>query len=107
MSNWIDKIYNFFDRSFGEKPKIVNPNPKTYKIWEHRGWGNSIFWFDFENKVLSGHLTPMIEVGDYILSKNRGNGTVFKYEIIKVDRMKDPIDMFFADAVYIGVEDVK
>lgn len=74
---------------------------RIYKNENHQSWGNHIFFFDFERRRISGHLTPLPEVGDewHVTMKS---GNTMRYEIFSVEPCRDPRDMFFGMVKEIG-----
>lgn len=83
------------------KAKSQNYNPYTFKVWEHRGWGDRIS-INRVNKDgtfdIDGHLPRKPVVGDFIIyntqAGNQGKGVVYS-----VKYPGDPPDMFFAVVV--------
>lgn len=67
----------------------------TYLMWEHSGWGNSIFWIDWDKRKIGGFLSNLPKKGD-ILQCEMESGKIaqFKFELVEV--MDDPKDQFFA-----------
>ena len=80
---------------------------KTIDMADHKGWGNSIYWLDYEKRELTGHLTPKPEIGDKVICEMKSSNQFkhFKiYIVIKVKDLDDPPDQFFAtvnDSGYI------
>jgi hypothetical protein len=71
---------------------------------DHNGWGNRVDWCDFETRRVDGHMTPIPEVGDRIISKME-SGKRGVFEIISVKRGYNTTDQFFATVKDIGLED--
>ena len=67
---------------------------KVWKMWEHEGWGDDIDFWDYERREITGHLTPMIRVGDMVHCK-MNSGRIACYEVMSVDKKDNPPDMFF------------
>ena len=83
--------------------KAKNPNPRIYKVWEHKGWGDRISVRCVNQNgtfEIYGHLTPKPIEGDYIIyecqSGKKGKGIV-----IRTKYPGDPLDMFFATVLPI------
>ena len=80
---------------------------KIIDMADHKGWGNSIYWLDYEKRELTGHLTPVPEIGDEIICEVKSLNKLknFKiYIVVKVKDFDDPPDQFFAtvkDSGYI------
>jgi len=87
---------SLFGRLFGspKERKIIN-------LWEHKGWGNSIYFFDWEKRKLVGWLTPIPQKGDEVRERMK-SGKIARFEIIKVEPCYDPVDMFFVYVKDIG-----
>lgn len=74
---------------------------KIIKKWEHQGWGNCINFTTDECTEIEGWLTPRPNNGDELQVKMK-SGKIGRYEIIDIDYMSDPRDMFFANLKPIG-----
>ena len=84
----------------GKYLKFAVSTGRIINLWEHNGWGNSIYFFDWKDRELAGHMTPRPSVGDEVRAKlKQGIG---RFRIISVDYKKDPPDMFFAKVKDIG-----
>lgn len=69
--------------------------PRIISMWEHSGWGDSIYFTDWNKRRVAGHLTPTPKEGDILRSKmESGKIAYFKFE--KVNVMLNPRDQFFA-----------
>lgn len=80
---------------------------KIWKIWEHDCWGDSIFFIDYDKRRISGHVTPMIQVGDEIQSRMT-SGKIARFEVDNLKVCTDPSDQFFATVIDKGyVEEEK
>lgn len=73
----------------------------VWRMWEHSGWGDSVSFWDFEKRRITGHLTPRPRVGDEVQAKMQ-SGKIGRFEIQEVDYMLDPKDMFFATVKDVG-----
>lgn len=69
-------------------------------------WGNRIKFRDFENRTVTGWITPHIEDGD-LFGYQMQSGRIAVFRLINVDNQDNPSDMFFADAIDIGVLDTE
>jgi len=78
-----------------EECHIQNVAPSTFSLWEHRGWGDSINWQDWEKRSLYGLMTPKPKVRDILRAKME-SGKIARFEFTEVREMADPKDMFFA-----------
>ncbi len=76
---------------------------RIIRMEDHTGWGNHIGWFDFDSRRVDGHMSPIPEVGDYIIAKMQ-SGKRGVFEIIQVKWCVDPHDQFFATVKDIGYE---
>ena len=70
------------------KNRIIN-------LWEHKGWGDSIYWLDYDRRSLTGHLRPTPIEGDEIRSKME-SGKIGRFILKEVKRCVNPSDQFFA-----------
>ena len=82
--------------------KLLNPAlrvgdvmPRIISMWEHSCWGNSIYFTDWDNRRVTGHLTPTPKEGDILRCKMK-SGKIARFKFKKVDVMSDPRDQFFA-----------
>ena len=90
------KINNFnkiTEKRLGEQPKRV------YKKWEHAGWGNVINWEGYPR--ISGCLPRRPKKGDELIDILK-SGMVAVFEIVDVEYIHDPPDMFFATVNCLG-----
>jgi len=69
--------------------------PRIISMWEHSGWGNSIFFTDWDKRTVAGHLNPTPKKGDILRCKME-SGKIARFEFAEVDVMSDPKDQFFA-----------
>ena len=94
---------------------------KTYKTWEHSGWGNRLEVSDLRqvevvikkrlfrrnikgNQIhasVDGHLDRIPHVGDQVQTKMK-SGKIALFEMIEVRPCGDPTDMFFGKAKALG-----
>lgn len=78
-----------------------------WKMWEHKSWGDNISWMDVDKLTLSGHTTPIPEVGDELhclMQSGRTGRAIFT----EVKPCGDPPDMWFGKVEDAGyVEKVK
>lgn len=88
------------------KPKIFRKSlsGNVWKMWEHKGWGNAINWFDFEKGKVVGFLSVIPSVGDELQCQME-SGKIMRFRFDKIERMRDPRDMFFADMSIIGYKE--
>lgn len=77
---------------------------KVVNMWDHKGWGNNISWFDWDKRMIVGHLITIPKVGDE-LRANLQSGKVGRFLITVVEPCRDPRDMFFATVSDIGYLD--
>ena len=86
-----------------EKLRLNNPNPRTFKIWEHKSWGDAIYILHVNSNGtfrISGHLLTKLLIGDYIVYYTN-SGHVGKGIVSEVEYPGDPWDMFFATVIPI------
>lgn len=75
---------------------------RVFKLWEHEGWGNSMFFLTWEKREITGHISPIRpEVGDEIQSR-MASGKVARFKVASVNLCSDPSDMFFATVEDVG-----
>ena len=67
---------------------------KVWKMWKHESWGNTIYFWDYERREITCHLTPAIRVGDMVHC-NMNSGNIGCYEVTSVNYKSDPPDIFF------------
>jgi len=80
---------------------------KEINMSMHKAWGDSVWWFDYEKGIVTGHLTPKPQAGDKIIcemySPNPDTSRHFKILIVKkIEDFSDPPDQFFADVEDLG-----
>ena len=73
-------------------------------MWEHNGWGDSIYWCSFVDRRVSGHLTPIPKEGDLLQCKME-SGKIGVYRFKEIDYCHNPHDMFFATMEDVGYLD--
>lgn len=85
------------------KTKImqIKKGKRIIRMWEHKSWGNTIAWFDFDRRRLVGWLSTTPRKGDYVFGR-LAPGDVYVWKITRLERQDSPGDMFFADAKDIG-----
>jgi len=64
-------------------------------MWQHNGWGNSIYWSDWEKREVTGWLKRRPQKGDILRSK-MSSGQIATFKFIKISKPGDPPNMFFA-----------
>lgn len=107
MKNLIKRYKDWInDRKMSKivyEAKSKNSNPRTYKVWEHKGWGDRIS-IRHVNKngtfQIEGHLVTKPVVGDYIIYET-SSGHKGKGMVINTEYPGDPWDMFFATVLPI------
>ena len=77
--------------------------PRIISMWEHSGWGDSIYFTDWDKRRVAGHLTPTPKEGDIIRCKME-SGKIARFKFDKVDVMSDTKDQFFATVSDLGYE---
>ena len=65
------------------------------------GWGWRISFEDYDNRRVSGHLSPRPEAGD-LFAYQLESGRVGVFRLVDLDYCLNPDDMFFADVEDIG-----
>ena len=64
-----------------------------------------LFWFDYDRMRMGG-FGFYLEEGDEVHSRMQ-SGKIGRFKVVKLDRMLDPTDQFFATVEPIGyVEDI-
>lgn len=79
---------------------------RTIDISAHSGWGDSIYFWDYEKRIVTGHMTPKPKIGDKIKVEMKWDypGRYFKlFTVVKLEEFSYPGDHFFADVVDTGV----
>lgn len=82
----------------------------TYRMWEHKGWGDTMFWLevpDFQGKGrIHGHLHRRPQPGDRIIEAMRsGRNAIFEVQAEGAKYFADPPDQYFVNVVFVGYED--
>lgn len=98
-------IFKTWGERNAQQQKEVKENSKhpkkTWKIWKHNRWGDSIDFNDWQRRGLTGHTTPLPKKGDIFHSKMR-SGKVMAFELVKVEYCGDPSDMWFGTVKDVG-----
>jgi hypothetical protein len=99
MISWTEIVlltYRLVDHHSEELALFV---PKTYEIGG--GWGNTIQWFNYDKRRVTGWKQCKPRAGDILESRMESGKTgVFKF--VEVEHCSDPHDMFFATVEDIG-----
>lgn len=77
--------------------------PRIIPMWDHTGWGNAIYFINWEERKVAGHLYPIPEKGDILRSKME-SGSIARFEVNEVTQPSNPKDMFFATVTDLGYE---
>lgn len=85
------------------QPSFLAVIPRIISMWEHSGWGNSIYFLNYDKRRIAGHLSPTPKEGDILRCKME-SGKIFRYKFDKVDVMSDPRDQFFATVTDLEYE---
>lgn len=100
-------IWYFWPKAKIKIPEFAKVRPwqprRIIKMWEHKGWGDTISWFDFDRRSITGHMTPKPKVGDCVLAK-MASGRVGVFKVEKIEHNSVP-DMFFGDVSDVGYLD--
>lgn len=94
---WTDRKYTKYIKSI----QATNKDPKTYKKWEHTGWGDAINITKVNEDGtfrIVGWLWHKPKNGDYLIYKV-SSGKKAKGLICEVEYCGDPHDMFFAKVI--------
>jgi len=99
----IKSIVTSFSRKKAEnkKPKLTG---KEFNMWEHNGWGDTIYWRNFNERTMHGHSPSDIKVGDVINAKMQ-SGKVAQFVVVKIEYMRDPSDQFFCTVSDLGYKE--
>lgn len=76
--------------------KRIKPTGKIINMWQHKSWGNSIIWSDFEKRRIVGWMPSKPVVGDEIRCR-MSSGKTARFLVKDVEYAFDPRDMFFAN----------
>lgn len=100
MFEKIKAFFKYYEEPAGPRPR---KNANTFKMWEHRGWGNSIRWMNVEKGQISGHLSYPHEPykGDILLAKMQ-SGKIGKFIFREIEWCGNPSDMFFSTVEFAG-----
>lgn len=101
----IKKLKILFDKFFHNKKTPIKHDiiqtGEIINLWEHNSWGNSVYFSDFKNRKITGHLSPRPKVGDEIRSK-MSNGKIGRFLVKEIEYCRDPNDMFFCNVEDFG-----
>lgn len=73
---------------------------RTINMDQHSAWGDSIYFLDYKERRMTGHMTPKPEIGDRIKveMKSKVQGRSFRFfTVISLEDFRDPPDQFVAD----------
>lgn len=93
-------ITNFFKRS----PKAPDREPRIITMEHHSGWGDSIYFWDFKKRRVTGHMTPKPEKGD-ILRCMMDSGRVARFEFVEIKHSNSVHDLFWATMKDLNYEE--
>lgn len=85
--------------------KETTETPRIITMDEHGTWGNSISFFDWESRRVTGHMRQKPKVKD-ILRCKMSSGKVARFEFTEVKSMSDPPDQFFATVKDLDYEPI-
>ncbi len=86
------------------KKKIKIPEAKNiWKLWEHTGWGNTIYISSWElyPKITGWISNPRVSLGDIIVTR-MNSGKLCWFKVIELRYCTDPKDMFSGQMKAIG-----
>lgn len=96
-----EKLSLYRRNRYMEKLRLSNLNPRIFKVWEHKSWGDAIYILHVNSNgtfKISGHLTIKPTKGDYIVYATQ-SGRNGKGIISEVYYPGDPPDQFFATVI--------
>ncbi len=73
----------------------------TIKMWKHNGWGDSIYFTNYEEMRIAGHFMYRIKEGDVLQSKMQ-SGKIGQFKVTEIEFMSNPKDQFFGKVKPIG-----
>lgn len=109
MKKMFNRLICLFKRKGDKKGKFIkklqsnNPNPSTFKQWEHRFFGDKISIrkiYDNGSFQIVGWLFNRPIQGDWFVYEAQ-SGKHIKGIIYNIKYCRDPQDMFFADVLPI------
>lgn len=77
----------------------VSTESREHDFTINTGWGRAIH--DIREGRIGGHSTPRPNDDDIIL-RSMQSGKTGRYKLSKVEYCRDPQDMWFADAEFVG-----
>ena len=77
----------------GVKDKIKYTG-RVINMWEHNGWGDSMYFISFQGRRVTGHMWQKPRIGDELRSRMK-SGKVARFLVVSVDNPGDPPDQFF------------
>lgn len=78
--------------------------PRVIRMEEHTKWGDNIYFADWEDRTISGHMTPLPQKGDFVSSEMQ-SGKVARFEIVKVEYFGSVKDQFWGQVKDLGYEE--
>lgn len=70
------------------KPNIKQFHENVINIWEHKTWGDGIYWSDFDNGFIYGKMGNAINIGDILADKINSRIKYFKVVYVECN-LKD------------------
>lgn len=86
---------NLLKKLFTKKVKEIPKTGRVINMWEHDGWGDSIYFNNWEERQIVGWMMDRPKIGDILRSKME-SGKIARFQVVSVDLKTDPHDMFFA-----------
>ncbi len=93
-------MITLFKRLF-KKDNSVRLTGRVINMWQHKSWGDNIFFNDYEKRSITGWLYKRPVVGDEIRA-GMESGKIGRFCVTEVQYMSDPSDMFFCTVSDIG-----
>lgn len=97
------------DRRRQQEREVRESSNQPKKVWngeDHKSWGNSISFFNWNTRQLVGHTTPHPSVGDELLMLMQ-SGKTARFKFVTVKPCVDPSDMWFATVKDMYYEEAK
>lgn len=71
----------------------ISETGKVLNMWEHKGWGNTIYFRDWEKREIAGWYS-YLKMGDEIRCKMQ-TGKIGRFLVTELKYYHNPKDMFY------------
>lgn len=85
-------------------PAKPRDDARTFDTRGSETWGDSVKWWNVEQKRVYGWTSPRPRVGDVLKSEMR-SGKIGVFVFVEVETFHDPEDMFFGNVRFVRYEE--